>query len=209
MRFTLHLLRQRLLGIFGRLADIALFLGIVLIGGLGTSWYMVEAGSPLTTQAHGPWRSWTAAARTDADPYTRAHFARNGALPLSGEVSRSYLAQIDGDGQRMHSSCEYVIEGRDMQAAWWSISVFDDRGRLISNPAQRYTFTSETLALSPDGSFMVTLARDARPGNWLPTGGAGRIAVMLTLLDSKAALLAALQKPDAQVLPSIRKVQCR
>ena len=209
MRFTLHLIRQRLLAIFGRLADIALFLGIVLIGGLGTSWYLVEAGSPLTTQALGPWVGWTAAARVDADPYTRAHFARNGALPLSGEVARSYLARTDGDGQRMHSSCEYSLDGRDLPAGWWSISVFDDRGRLISNPAQRYAFTSETIALGPDGAFMVALSRDARPGNWLPTGGAGRIAVMLTLLDSKPALLTALQKGDARGLPTIRKVQCR
>lgn len=209
MRFTVHLIKQRIVAFFGRIADIALFLGIVLIGGLGTSWYMVEAGSPLTTQSVGPWRSWTSAARADADPYTRAHFARNGALPLSGEVSRTYLARTDSDGQRLHSSCEYAIEGHDLPAAWWSISAFDDRGRLISNPAQRYAFTSETIALGSDGAFLVALARDARPGNWLPTGGAGRLAIMLTLVDSRPVLLSALQKGDPQALPAIRKVQCR
>lgn len=209
MHFTLHLIKQRLLGILGRTADIALFLGIVLIGGLGTSWYMVEAGSPLTTQRIGPWSAWTAAARADADPYTRAHFARTGALQLSSDVARTYVATVDSDGQKLLSSCAYGVEGREFNAAWWSITVFDDRGRLISNALQRYAFTSDTITLGSDGTFLVSLARDARAGNWLPTGGAGKLAVMLTILDARPSLQATLQAGNAAALPQIRRVQCR
>ena len=86
--------------------------------------------------------------------------------------------------------------------------MFDDRGELIANPAQRYAFTSQSIALHPDGSFLVALARDARPGNWLPTGGAGHLALVFTTLDASAPLLA---KPteDRKPLPEIRRVQCR
>lgn len=209
MRFTLHLIKQRILAIFGWTADIALFLGIVLIGGLGSSWYMVEAGSPLTTQRIGPWASWTAAARADADPYTRAHFARSGALQLSSDVARTYVATADSEGQKLIASCEYAVEGRDLQAAWWSVSAFDDRGRLISNQLQRYAFTSDTITLHADGSFLVALARDARPGNWLPTGAAGNLAVMLTVVDPRQALQSALAAGKPEALPDIRKVACR
>ena len=48
--------------------------GVLAIGGgLGTAWYMIEAGSRLSTRTFGPWTTWTAAGRPDADPYTRAH----------------------------------------------------------------------------------------------------------------------------------------
>jgi hypothetical protein len=211
MQFAIHLLKKRSFAMLGLVADTALFLGIVLIGGLGTSWYMVEAGSRLTTRSIGPWVVWTSAARTDADPYTRAHFARAGTLPLSTDVAQTFMARADSEGQRLHSSCEYVVDGRDPPAAWWSLSVFDDRGRLIANPAQRYAFTSDTMAKGADGTFLVSLARDARPGNWLPTGGAGRLMLVLTLLDGRGSpsSQSASGDGDAKGLPLIRRVSCR
>lgn len=207
MRFTLHLVKKRIAAAVSLLADWALFLGIVLIGGLGSSWYFVEAGTRLTTRTIGPWTAWPAAAKIDADPYTRAHFARAGSLPLGSDAARTFVARTDSAGNRLHSSCEYSVDGRDLPANWWSIAVFDDRGRMISNPAQRYAFTSETIALEPDGSFKVALARDARPGNWLPTGGAGRLALVLTVLDPKSA--GAAHTNPAAIMPKVTQVQCR
>jgi hypothetical protein len=86
--------------------------------------------------------------------------------------------------------------------------VFDDRGELIANPAQRYAFTSQSIAMRPDGTFLVALARDARAGNWLPTGGAGRLALVFTTLDPSAPLLVNLTE-DQRPLPEIERVQCR
>jgi hypothetical protein len=53
----------------------------------------------------------------------------------------------------------------------------------------------------PDGSFLVTLARDARPGNWLPTGGAGRLTLVLTIIEGGDV--------TGTGLPEIRRVACR
>jgi len=77
MSFFLHKLRKRVAAAIRLAADWALFLGIILIGGLGSSWYMVEAGSRLTTLNVGPWVTWTAAARIDP---TRARITRALAL---------------------------------------------------------------------------------------------------------------------------------
>lgn len=209
MQLALHRLKKRIGLAVSKAADWALFIGVVLIGGLGSSWYMVEAGSRLTTERIGPWVGWTAAAQPAADPYTRAHFARSGMLPLSTEVARMYIARKDDDGQLLHSSCQYVVEGRDFQATWWSLAIFDDRGRLIVNTVQRYAFTSDTIALEPDGSFVVALARDARPANWLPTGGAGRLSLVLTLVEPKRVTSATESGVDPKALPTIRKTGCR
>lgn len=209
MNLVVHQIKKRVSALFTLVGDWALFLGIVLIGGLGSSWYMVEAGSALTTKTYGPWLMWTNAARADADPYTRAHFARMGALPMSTEVAETYIARTDSEGSRLHSSCDYAVEGRDLARSWWSLAVFDDSGRLVANVAGRHVFTSDTVALNPNGTFLATLARDARPGNWLPTGGAGRLAVVFTVLDLGLGNSEKTAASDDKRLPVIRKGTCR
>lgn len=207
MPFVLHQLKKKTLIVINRLSDWAIFLGIVLIGGLMTSWYMVSAGSSLTTRSIGPWVIWTAEGRSDADPYTRAHFARSGTLNLSTELAGTYIASYDSEGIRLHSSCEYRIKGQEIEARWWSITAFDDKGRLIPNPAGRHAFTSDTVTVEPDNTFLVTLARDARPGNWLPTGGAGRLTLVLAVLEG-ATSTASGEAADMS-LPLIKRVTCR
>lgn len=208
MSFTLHRLKRRTAGAIAYAADWALFVGVVLIGGLGSSWYMVEAGTRLTTVNVGPWTMWTAAARLDADPYTRAHFARLGALPMPSEFAFTYIARTDGDGRRLHSSCDYRIKGLRTATHWWSLAVFDEKGALIPNPAERYTFTSDTTALKPDGAYEVALSRDAATGNWLPTGGAGRLAVVFTAID--LGLQTGAREDFAQdVVPTMERAECR
>lgn len=187
----------------------ALFIGIVLVAGAASSWYMVEVGTRLTTYRQGPWVSWVNAGQRDVDPYTRARFTRIGSLPLSTSIGQSYEARIDSDGQRLHSSCEYIVEVDPMEGTWWSLAVFNDRGLLITNPAERYAFTSQTIALNPDGSFFVVLAREARPGNWLPVGGAGRLTLQFTVLEPRQVSVGDASPDRTRNLPAIRRISCR
>jgi len=183
------------------IANTIVFLLIAVAGGLGSSWYMIERGSGLTTERSGPWTAWTAAGREDADPYTRAHFIRRGTLPVSTAFVLTYEAISDGEGQRLHSSCEYALEGDEPTARFWSISVFDEDGRLIPNAADRYAYNSATLLRSAGGNLQIALARSARPGNWLPTAGAGRFSLLLTVEGRDPS--------RSWEPPSIRRVKCR
>jgi hypothetical protein len=208
MSFVRHQIKKRVASGLRLLTDWALFITIVLAGGFGSSWYMVEAGNRLTTVTAGPWVMWKTAARPDADPYTRAHFIRNGALPISTDIADTYLARTDSDSNPLHSSCDYSIEGTPSANFWWSVSVFDDGGGLIPNAADRHSYTSDTAILMPDGRFIGTLARSASPGNWLPTGGAGRLAVMFTAIDNGAAGTSD-DGAKAVLLPTIKRGACR
>lgn len=183
LAFALHRVRQRIAALIAYTTDWALFIGMVLILGLGSSWYMIERGSPLTTVTVGPWVSWTSAGRPDADPYTRAHEARLGILPLSSAIAQTFMATADFEGRPLHSSCEYLVEGHELPGYWWSLAVYDAGGRLIPNTLNRYSFTSDTIAIKPNGSYVTILSRDATPGNWIPIGGAGRLTLVLTVID--------------------------
>ena len=183
MSFALHRFKKRVAVVVSYITDWALFIGVVLLLGVGSSWYMIEKGSSLTTVTAGPWTSWIASGRTNADPYTRAHEARTGILAFNADVMPTFIAREDFDGRTLHSSCTYEIEGREAPNFWWSLTVFDADGRLISNVLNRSTFTSDTMAINPDGTYKVVLSRDPHPGNWLPTGGAGRLALQFSVLD--------------------------
>lgn len=183
-------------------------LTIAVALGVQTSRILITHGSPVSTMTYGPWTYWVSAGRADADPYTRAHIMKGGALRLSSDTAGIFEANSDTQGSYLHSSCDYVLEGPYANGQWWSIAVFDSAGALINNDAQRYAFTSDNIAANPDGSYIVTLGRDARPGNWLPTGGAGRLVVVFTLLDPPNGLSDEQRAERYKLLPEIRRENC-
>jgi hypothetical protein len=166
------------------LLNLAVFLVVALGGGLGTAWYMIEAGSRLSTRSFGPWVTWATAGRPDADPYTRAHIVRNPLLPLSSTSELTFKAKTDSRGARLTSACDYAVVMEDFEPAWWGLAVYDMQGRLIANAADRHAFNSSTAMRELDGRTVITLARDARPGNWLPSGRGNRVLLVLTVEDA-------------------------
>ena len=62
-----------------------------------------------------------------------------------------------------------MVDVSALDAEWWSVAVFDDRGGLIRNSANRFAFNSSTVLRDSDGGARIVVSREARPGNWLPT----------------------------------------
>ncbi len=209
-RFWRHQVKKRIAALMRLATDWALFILVVLTGGFSSAYMMMDHGSTLTTLTSGPWSMWTATARPDADPYTRAHHARIGALPLPADIAETWIARADGAGDALHSSCDYEISVTAPAASWWSLAVFDADGRLIQNAAARYAFTSDTAAISPDGRAIALLSRSAGGGNWLPTSGAGNLSVVFTLIDMSVALGTGAETVDlATRVPQITAKSCR
>ncbi|MEZ5842607.1 MAG: DUF1214 domain-containing protein [Hyphomicrobiaceae bacterium] len=194
-------LRRRVVALLSTSANVITFVGIALLGGLASSWYLIERGSPLNSIRIGSWTQWTEAGKPSADPYTRARFARQGSLALNASAFSRFEAISDSEGRRLHSSCDYVLEGRVNDSRWWTIAVFAENGRLIANPAERYGFDTSTLARAPDGRYAITLSRDVRPGNWLPTATAGRMMLVVEVQEAGTG--------SAPIeLPLVRRVAC-
>jgi hypothetical protein len=174
--------------------------------GLGTAWYMVQAGTRLSTRTIGPWVAWTSAGRPDAEPYTRAHIALNGLLPVSSTSEIAFRARTDSDGSRLTSGCDYAVVMEDFEPAWWNL--FDGNGGLVPNAAERYAFSSSGAMREPDGRTVIAVGRDARPGNWLPSGRTNRIVLVLTIQD--AGWAAAINGGGApKAMPRIVRAGCR
>ncbi|MEL6298942.1 MAG: DUF1214 domain-containing protein [Pseudomonadota bacterium] len=186
-------------------AGLIIFATLAVLFGISSSWYVVQRGLPFNSEKQGAWVVWTAAGDTTGEPYSRARFNLVSSLAISAERIQRFEARFDNEGRRLHSSCTYVLDGTPIDAQWWTLAVFDDRGRLIRNPAQRYGFNMTTVARDGLGRFQITLSRDAKPGNWLPTGTAGR---MVLILEVQGAVAGASDGAAPVAPPQIRRTDC-
>ena len=86
-------------------------------------------------------------------------------------------AMTDIDGNALVGTNQYVIHIPPGQAppahGFWSITVYDHDGFLVTNPIQRYDVGSETgVTPNPDGSIDIFIQNTPPPtlqSNWLPT----------------------------------------
>lgn len=187
-----------------------IFAAASVILGIGTARYMISDGFSLVVGSAGPWKTWIRAGAQGADPYTRAHFARTGELPITSASGLTFIARSDDNGSRLSAECEYEIVARPLTALWWTIAVYDEYGRLIPNNAKRHSFSSQNLTILPDGTQRISLAPTARPGYWLPSGEDGNNLTLL-LHIIRPLTLEQQQSQQAQApqdLPRILRVGC-
>ena len=192
--------------------SLAYFIGTfvaALMLGIGSAWYMIERGSLLTTDKVGPWSGWISEGNPNADPYTKAHVARSGRLPLTSTVARYFVARTDSAGRTLTAACEYLIEGSPLNARWWSLAVYDEYGALIENPSARYSFNSEEALRHSDGTFRINLSSKARPENWLPSGTADQhLVLLLRIYSPRETDASGIGLIPGDRLPKIERIEC-
>ncbi len=175
--------------------------------GLSATYVTLERGWGFGAVRSGPWIAWPKTGLPDIDPYSKAAIARTGETPLGTAEGVRFIASSDGDGQKLTARCDYKISGTVQPARYWTVTVMDTEGFVIANPLDRYGFTSSELLRDELGNFEISIATEARPGNWLPLGRDGTFFLMLSLYDTTISSLAA--HSDAALAPLIQRGACR
>ena len=185
----------------------SLFCFLVAAGvGLGSTWFALSNGTAFGGIAIGAWQAWPKTGTMDIDPYARAAVSRTGELPLGLGDGVSFAAKTDDTGRLLDGRCDVLIAGTTPQARFWTITLYDPDGQFVANSLNRQGFTSQELIRNPDGSFAITAAPRARPGNWLPTGGAERFLLVLRLYDTPVGI--ATRAGREAPMPSIKQGSC-
>jgi hypothetical protein len=185
-------------------AVVALILAAAV--GLGSTWMTTTRGTELGTLTIGAWTARPRTGTTDIDPYSRATITRNGELPIGTGDGIAFTASADDRKKPLDGRCDVVVSGVTPPARFWTLTLYDNKGRLVANSLQRYGFTSQEIVRGADGGFEIRIASRSRSGNWLPTGGIERYALMLRLYDTPVGV-ATRTKRDAP-MPQIATAGC-
>jgi hypothetical protein len=174
--------------------------------GLGATWMTATRGTDLGTLTIGAWTARPRTGTVEVDPYSRASIARSGELPIGAGDGIAFSTTRDDRKRSLDGRCDVVVSGVTPPARFWTLTLYDLRGRLVANSLQRYGFTSEEVIRGADGSFEVRVASRSRAGNWLPTGGIERYRLVLRLYDTPVGVATRTQR-DAP-MPAIATVSC-
>jgi hypothetical protein len=162
-----------------------LFALLVATGvGLGATYLALSRGAAFGALTIGSWTAWPKTGTLDADPYARASIARTGQLPVALGDGVSFTAQSDDNGKLLDGRCDVVLSGVTPAARFWTLTLYNVDGALVPNSIERFGFSSQEIVRHADGSFEIVAAPRAQPGNWLPTGGVERYALILRLYDT-------------------------
>lgn len=152
--------------------------------GLGATWLTLTRGVAFGSLNIGAWTAWPKSGSVDIDPYARANIARTGELPTGMGDGVAFYARSDDARNSFDGRCTFTVSGMTPVARYWTITLYNPEGKLVANTIDRHSFTSDEIVRDSDGGFAVTVAPLARPGNWLPTGGADKFVLVLRLYDT-------------------------
>ena len=181
-------------------------LAIATAVGLGATWTTSTRGLSFDAVTVGPWKAWPRTGTSDIDPYARASVARSGELPIGSGDGVAFVARGDDKGRPLDGRCDVSVSGITPAARFWTLTLYDGQGNLVSNSLQRYGFTSQEIVRSADGAFEIRIAARSRAGNWLPTGGLDRYLLMMRLYDTPVGVSTRSQR-DAP-MPAIVTTGC-
>jgi hypothetical protein len=174
--------------------------------GLGATWMTATRGTDLGTLRIGSWTARPKTGTADVDPYSRATITRNGELPIGTGDGVAFTARADDKKKPLDGRCDVVISGITPPARFWTLTLYDRKGRLVANALERYGFTSQEVVRGADGGFEIRVASRSRAGNWLPTGGIERYELMLRLYDTPVGV--ATRSAREAPMPAIATVGC-
>jgi hypothetical protein len=174
--------------------------------GLGATWFTLTRGVAFGSLAIGGWTAWPKSGSVDIDPYARAIIARSGELPTGLGDGVAFYAQADDAGGKFDGRCAVTISGLTPPARYWTVTLYDPEGRLVANAIDRHGFTSEEIVRDAEGRFVITVAPQARPGNWLPTGGIEKFILLWRLYDTPIGV--ATRTTKVGPMPAIARKGC-
>jgi hypothetical protein len=159
-------------------------LAVAAVVGLGATYLALTRGAAFGALSIGSWTAWPRTGTLDAEPYARATIARTGQLPIALGDGVSFTSMADDRGKLLDGRCDVVLSGITPVARFWTLTLYNATGELVANSVSRFGFTSQEIVRRADGSFDIAVSPRASPGNWLPTGGVERYALVLRFYDT-------------------------
>ncbi|MDG4876393.1 DUF1214 domain-containing protein [Mesorhizobium sp. WSM4935] len=183
-------------------------LSLAIAIGLGgySVWYALNAQDGVGAIRIGQWTAFPEVGTLNADPYSKARVAREGVLALGQAEGLAFVAERDDAGEPLKRECTYTIEGGYPTARFWTLYAADQSlGVIDTGKPRQSALQSYEVLRRPDNSVVISVGSQPSPGNWLLTGGSGKMYFVLTFYDTPIASSTGLSDVT---LPRILKAGC-
>lgn len=179
----------------------AVIAGVAL--GLVSAWAALQFGGATFTEHYGHWFFSRAAGSTAAGPYTRAIIARDGLLALSAREALYFSLYEDEQGRPLSESCVYDLNGRPLDARWWSVTLYADDNFLAQNNDSAHSIDATRVGNDAPWTARVSPVRGDAP-HWLSSREARRgFVLMLRVYNPQRDF-----RPSEASLPVLTTVSC-
>lgn len=146
----------------------------------------------------GQWHIWPKAGEKDSDPYTKAYLAREGIAWMSIVEGLMLFAMADDQNNHFSSHCQYSLTGKIPRGRLWTLTSRPRSGSTEIIAAQSNVITSNDVIWNEDGGLVISISKNAEPGNWLPLSASDDFILTLRIYDTpltSSALDAAIKTP--------------
>lgn len=179
---------------------VAVLVGVVL--GAASAWATLEVGRSSFGETYGQWAHSRAAGSQAAGPYTRAIIARDGLLALSAREALYFTLRTDDQGDPLQEDCIYELAGRELDARWWSVTLYADDNFLAQNTDHAASIDASHIAPGPWRARVAPVRGDAT--YWLSSRAARRdFSLTLRVYNPQRDFRA-----SADTLPVLTRVSC-
>lgn len=184
--------------------------GLMLIVGLalgvGVAVLQLRQSFAADGVSNGPWRTGNKVGTADASVATRASVALRGLLALPEREAIYFNAAEDSYGRKLTGQCSYRVTGGALDARWWSLTLYDAKGYLISNPASRYSLGSAVLSPVEAARWQIDISRTKSGQHWIAMPDQQPFELTLRAYHPSAELL---RRRGSVQLPRIERGECR
>lgn len=181
------------------------FILIMLAGvflGLTSAWWAVANLRFEGGRTVGQWSMQNDGAKSN--PYEAARAVRRGG-GLGPSEGIELTTEITADNKPLDAACAYQIAGPMPQGVLWTLTVSDRDGHLPHNPARRFGFTAfDAVTFGPTRQVRISIGRDVRPGDFVPTEGLSSLRLTLRLYSPTLAT----RTPGTDQLPTVTLLGC-
>jgi hypothetical protein len=176
------------------------------LGGF-SAWYSIQQSHRFGAISIGPWIAFPHAGAQEIDPYTVARAVAEGTVPLGATEGLVFEAVNDSQGRKLSRTCDYRIEGATPPAKIWTLVAYGPDGKPAEpSPGGRSSTYSNLLLHFPDGTFLLSMSQQPKPGNWLSAAGTDAVRLVLRLYDTPITSSAG---NDLPLMPQIVLEGCR
>ncbi len=179
---------------------------LALLIGVGSSYAYLKYFHQSGWVTNGPWKTNLGMGLAETGMYDRAWTALFSVFSPSN-VNVYYKAYTDEDGEKLQAGCNYRIEGKEIDARWWSLTTYMEDGFLIPNEEKRYSWNKYNIQNENDGQLVINLSKEREELNWIPLGDySGNLSLTLRLYHPGKAFY---EYPETVELPKIIKGSCQ